>query len=58
MELNIYAQQYTTFMQIYRLPMKLGVNYYKSLLGIGNYTKIASDVASDITQLTGMASSS
>lgn len=40
-----YATQYITFMELYRIPMMLGNNYYKSLLGVGNYTKTTNEVA-------------
>jgi len=39
-QLMAYSEQYTTFLQIFRLPLVLGIAYYKNILKIGNMTKL------------------
>lgn len=55
-KLQSYSQQYITFMQCYRLPMILGNSYLQSTLGIGNQSKIASQIAQLSTTFTALAS--
>lgn len=37
---RLYSQKYLTYMAVYRIPMILGNNYYKSILGIGDQVKV------------------
>lgn len=37
---QLYSKKYLTYMAVYRIPMILGNNYYKSILGIGEQNKV------------------
>lgn len=55
-KLEDYSQQYITFMQCYRFPMILGNSYLQSILGIGNQTKIASQISQWSAAFAGLSS--
>lgn len=55
-KLQDYSHQYMTFMQCYRIPMILGNNYLQSIMGIGNQTKIASQISQLSATFAGLAS--
>jgi len=49
--LNNYGKQFINFMNIYRFPIVLGTNYLKSILAVGNQTKVNSMINSATTNM-------
>lgn len=50
-----YSNQYIGFMNMYRFPMNLGMNYMKYFLDVGNKSKLANQIIGSTKQMQNFA---